>query len=57
MVTGLMTSPISLMQKPFPKNSIDKIKGTKVLVVNALQRSTHISHFNLEQAIAFATGN
>lgn len=34
--------------------SIEKIKGTKVLVVNALQRSTHISHFNLEQAIAFA---
>ena len=34
--------------------SIEKIKGTKVLVVNALQRATHISHFNLEQAIAFA---
>ena len=34
--------------------SIEKIRGTKVLVVNALQRATHISHFNLEQAIAFA---
>jgi phosphoribosyl 1,2-cyclic phosphate phosphodiesterase len=40
--------------KTVSKISIDKIKGTKVLVVNALQRSTHISHFNLEQAIAFA---
>jgi phosphoribosyl 1,2-cyclic phosphate phosphodiesterase len=40
--------------KTVSKASMDKIKGTKVLVVNALQRSTHISHFNLEQAIAFA---
>jgi phosphoribosyl 1,2-cyclic phosphate phosphodiesterase len=34
--------------------SKEKIKGSKILVVNALQRSTHISHFNLEQAITFA---
>lgn len=40
--------------KTISKISVDKIKGTKVLVVNALQRSTHISHFNLEQAVAFA---
>jgi phosphoribosyl 1,2-cyclic phosphate phosphodiesterase len=40
--------------KTVSKASIDKIRGTKVLVVNALQRATHISHFNLEQAIAFA---
>lgn len=40
--------------KTVSKSSIDKIKGTKILVVNALQRSSHISHFNLEQAIAFA---
>jgi len=30
-----------------------KIRGTKVLVVNALRREEHISHFNLEQALAF----
>ncbi|MEJ6776000.1 MAG: MBL fold metallo-hydrolase [Crocinitomicaceae bacterium] len=30
-----------------------KIRGTKVLIINALQRSTHISHFNLEEALAF----
>jgi phosphoribosyl 1,2-cyclic phosphate phosphodiesterase len=30
-----------------------KIRGTKVLVVNALRKEEHISHFNLEQALAF----
>lgn len=32
-----------------------KLMGTKVLVVNALQKEKHISHFTLEEAIAFAT--
>ena len=31
----------------------DKIRGSKVLVVNALRKEEHISHFNLEQALAF----
>ena len=30
---------------------LDKIKGSKVLVLNALQQSHHISHFTLEEAI------
>lgn len=30
---------------------IEKIKGTKVLVLNALQKTDHISHFTLAQAI------
>ena len=30
----------------------EKIKGSKVLIVNALRREQHISHFTLEQAIA-----
>ncbi len=30
-----------------------KIRGTKILVVNALRREEHISHFNLEQALEF----
>ena len=34
--------------------TIEKIKGTKVLVVNALQREAHISHFTFEEAIDFA---
>lgn len=37
-----------------PEEEKKKIKGSKVLVLNALQRKPHISHFNLEQAIAMA---
>ncbi|WP_257668165.1 MBL fold metallo-hydrolase [Parapedobacter tibetensis] len=33
---------------------VGKIMGTKVLVVNALQRDPHISHFTLDEAVAFA---
>ncbi len=32
----------------------EKIKGSKILIVNALQREKHISHFTLEEAINFA---
>jgi phosphoribosyl 1,2-cyclic phosphate phosphodiesterase len=32
----------------------NKIKGSKILVINALQKQYHISHFTLEEAIAFA---
>lgn len=32
----------------------EKIKGSKVLVINALQFDKHISHFTFEEAIAFA---
>jgi phosphoribosyl 1,2-cyclic phosphate phosphodiesterase len=40
--------------KTIPQVSVDKIKGTKILVVNALQREEHISHFTFKEAIAFA---
>jgi phosphoribosyl 1,2-cyclic phosphate phosphodiesterase len=30
----------------------EKIRGSKVLVLNALRREKHISHFTLEEAIA-----
>lgn len=33
---------------------IDKIKGSKVLVLNALQKTPHISHFTLAEAIEMA---
>lgn len=33
------------------ENTFDLLKGTKVLVLNALQLDKHISHFNLEEAI------
>ncbi|HWZ14238.1 MAG TPA: MBL fold metallo-hydrolase [Mucilaginibacter sp.] len=32
----------------------EKIKGSKILVINALQKQYHISHFTLDEAIAFA---
>jgi phosphoribosyl 1,2-cyclic phosphate phosphodiesterase len=34
--------------------SMDKIRGTKILVLNALQRESHISHFTLSEALAVA---
>lgn len=35
-----------------PDSTYKKLEGTKVLVLNALQRENHISHFNLTEAIA-----
>ncbi len=32
----------------------EKIKGTRILVINALQKQQHISHFTYDEAIAFA---
>ncbi|WP_428328968.1 MBL fold metallo-hydrolase [Mucilaginibacter sp.] len=32
----------------------EKIKGTKILVINALQKQSHISHFTFDEAISFA---
>ncbi|MBE9602733.1 MBL fold metallo-hydrolase [Pedobacter sp. MC2016-24] len=40
--------------KTVSESSMEKLKGTKVLIVNALQREQHISHFTLDEAIAFA---
>lgn len=34
-----------------PDKEIEKIKGTRILVVNALRKEKHISHFNLEEAL------
>lgn len=31
----------------------EKIKGTKILIVNALHQNEHISHFNLREALEF----
>jgi phosphoribosyl 1,2-cyclic phosphate phosphodiesterase len=35
-------------------NELEKAKGTKILVLNALRHEEHISHFTLEQAIEVA---
>lgn len=32
----------------------EKIKGSKILVLNALQREAHVSHFTLDEAVALA---
>jgi phosphoribosyl 1,2-cyclic phosphate phosphodiesterase len=31
---------------------MEKLQGTETLVLNALQRQAHISHFNLSEALA-----
>lgn len=40
--------------KSISESEKEKIKGSKVLVLNALQKSEHISHLTLEEAIALA---
>tara|TARA_R110002072_G_scaffold199405_6_gene357065 strand:+ start:5891 stop:6667 length:777 start_codon:yes stop_codon:yes gene_type:complete len=39
--------------KTIAPEEIKKIKGTKVLVLNALRQEAHYSHFNLEEALKF----
>lgn len=34
------------------QTELNKMKGSKVVIINALRREKHISHFNLEEAIA-----
>jgi phosphoribosyl 1,2-cyclic phosphate phosphodiesterase len=36
------------------EEELDKISGSKVLVLNALRHTEHIAHFNLSQALALA---
>jgi phosphoribosyl 1,2-cyclic phosphate phosphodiesterase len=40
--------------KTVSDNEKEKIKGSKILVINALQKENHISHFTLDEAIDFA---
>lgn len=37
--------------KYFAKEELEKIKGTKVLILNALQKESHISHLTLDEAL------
>ncbi|MFT5847219.1 MAG: phosphoribosyl 1,2-cyclic phosphate phosphodiesterase [Psychroserpens sp.] len=39
--------------KTIADEEVDKLKGVKVLVVNALREKEHMSHFNLEEALDF----
>jgi len=36
------------------EQELEKIKGSKILVLNALRREKHFSHFNLDEAIEIA---
>lgn len=38
--------------KTIPEEEIWKLKGTKILVINALRKEAHISHFSLDEALA-----
>src|SRR5690606_24306687 len=40
--------------KTISDREIQKIKGTEILVLNALQKEKHISHLTLEEAIELA---
>ncbi len=40
--------------KTVSESERQKIRGSKILVVNALQKQEHLSHFTLEEAIDFA---
>lgn len=37
-----------------PEETMERLKGVRVLVLNALQREPHISHFNLDEAVLMA---
>ncbi len=37
------------------ESELEKIKGSKVLVLNALRKEKHLSHYNLEEALAIIT--
>ncbi|MCM5663294.1 MBL fold metallo-hydrolase [Galbibacter mesophilus] len=39
--------------KKIALEEIEKLKGTEILVVNALRKEPHHSHFNVEEALAF----
>ena len=37
--------------KTIPEKEFEKLIGTDILVINALRKTTHVSHFNLEEAL------
>lgn len=40
--------------KTVAESEVEKLKGTRILVINALQTQSHISHFTLDEALLFA---
>jgi len=41
--------------KSIEKNELDKMRGARVIVLNALRRESHISHFTLAEAVEVLT--
>lgn len=56
-VTGFRIQDFSYITdaNQIPDSTYKKLKGTKILALNALQREKHLSHFNLEEALEVAT--
>ena len=42
-----------VVAKKISEEELSKLKGTEVLIVNALRHSPHLSHFNLTEALEF----
>ena len=42
---------LPITESGFSEKEMDKIRGSKVIVLNALQKADHISHFTLSEAI------
>lgn len=40
--------------KTIPEEEVDKMRGTRVLILNALRKEPHSTHLHLEAAIALA---
>ena len=55
MAIGLTISAYLTDVKTIEQSEIDKIKGLKVLVINALREEPHDTHFNLQEALDFIT--
>jgi phosphoribosyl 1,2-cyclic phosphate phosphodiesterase len=55
-VTGFRIQDFSYITDAnhIPDSTYEKMQGTKVLVLNALQREKHLSHFNLTEALFVA---
>ncbi|HNZ68297.1 MAG: MBL fold metallo-hydrolase [Prolixibacteraceae bacterium] len=52
-VLGFRTGDLTYLTdvNAIPEKEMKKIRGTRMLVVNALRHEKHISHFNLEEAL------
>lgn len=52
-VLGYRIGPLAYITDAnfIPDSSLQLLKGTEVLIINALRKEKHISHFNLEEAL------